>query len=62
MSEKDPSNVSEYRRNSDSFDNASPDAELKQSFENVQTSKAFNPFPEAVVIDPVIAGGKFVSA
>jgi hypothetical protein len=60
MSEKDPSNVSEYRRNSYTFDNSSPDAELKQPFENVQISKPFNPFPEAVVVDPVIAGREFI--
>ena len=59
MSEKGP-NVSEYRRNSDSFDEPSLNAELKQSFENVHISKPFNPFPEAVVVDAVIAGRRCI--
>ena len=59
MSEKDP-NVSEYRQNSYSLDEPSPNAELKQPFENVHISKPFNPFPEAVVVDPVIAGRRFI--
>ena len=57
MDEKQP-RASENRRNSYSFDNPSPDAELKQPFENVKITKQFNPFPEAVVVDPVIAGRK----
>ena len=57
MDEKQPQ-VTEARKNSYSFDNPSPDAELKQPFENVEITKPFNPFPEAVVVDPVIAGRK----
>ena len=57
MSEKQP-HVTGARRNSYSFDDPSPDAELKQPFENVKITKPFNPFPEAVVVDPVIAGRK----
>jgi hypothetical protein len=59
MSEKGP-NVSEYRWSSYSFDEPSSNAELKQPFENVQISTPFNPFPEAVVVDPVIAGRKYI--
>lgn len=44
------------RRNSYAFDQPSPDAELKQPFSDVQVTRPFNPFPEAVVADPVIAG------
>jgi hypothetical protein len=59
MDEKQPT-VTGARRNSYSFDDPNPDAELKQPFENVQITKPFNPFPEAVVVDPVIAGRKFI--
>ena len=52
--------VTGARRNSYSFDDPSPDAELKQPFENVKITRPFNPFPEAVVADGVIAGRKFV--
>ena len=55
MSEEVP-RASEHRRNSYSLDDPSPDAELKQPFENVKITRPFNPFPEAVVVDPVIAG------
>jgi hypothetical protein len=42
--------VTGARRNSYSFDDPNPDAELKQPFENVHITKPFNPFPEAVVV------------
>ena len=34
----------------------SPQSELDQPFENVKVTRVFNPFPEAVVNDPVLAG------
>ncbi|KAF2486466.1 major facilitator superfamily domain-containing protein [Neohortaea acidophila] len=38
------------------YGRSSPDSEENQPFEDVKITKVFNPFPEAVVVDPVLAG------